>query len=98
MGNGVLGFLTVALGLGLLIIGKVVRIGKKRSFADNILFLIEKAVEGLKSKVGHPNMVDVGIDQTDRMLSTPSLEDGPFLFFKNLFGLLNELPGNHGSW
>lgn len=78
-----------------MIFSKLFRIRKEGSLTDDILFSVQRLIDGLKSKVGHSHVVGVRVDETYRYPSAPGFEDSSPLFFKNALGLLNEFPGNH---
>jgi len=81
--------------MGLVVFLKVFGIGKESSFTDDIFIKVQMMIEGLKSKVRHSHMVGIGIDETNGNFPAPWFPDSSFLFFKNLFGLLNKFPGYH---
>ncbi len=78
-----------------MIFPEIFRFREKGPFADDIVFRVETLIDRLKSKVGHSDIITVGIDETYRNLPGPWLSDRPPFFFKSGFGLLNEFPGCH---
>ncbi len=51
--------------LASLIFLKIFRIREKGPFADDIVQCIETLIDRLKSKIGHSDIIAVGVDETD---------------------------------
>ena len=71
-------------------------LGQKCPFAEDMLIIIQQAVDALKTEIGHPQMITIGIDQGETDAAAPGLSNGSDLGFIRLPGRFFSFQ-NHGT-
>ena len=72
------------------------RFRQKYAFADDMVIMVQQAIDTLETEIGHAQMIAIGIDQSETDPASPGFSDGANLGFIRPAGRFSSFQ-DHGA-